>query len=260
MGTKANWFVCACVIVVGCQSANSGGQLDDVSGVRLILDAGPSTPVPPDGPASCTQGVCNYQTQDGCDAGAMCHPQLGADQHVSPTCHPAGTGSAGEPCAWLGCKAGYLCAADGRCRRMCCGGDWSVCGANESCTGAIELLAFGSSTPVPAGVGVCEPTDDCDVFDPSTCPLGQSCYIVDSRGGVGCLPSGTADAFQICSAAELCRSAMKCVAAGNGLGQCRRLCRAEPGGVPTCPAGEGMTCAHYVDDPPGVGECVAVGD
>jgi hypothetical protein len=259
MGTTLDWVFAALIAAssVACQSKNSA-QPTDGGDLRIIYDAGASSAIPPDGPSLCTDGSCNYQTQLGCDAGYMCHPQLGTDQNVTPTCQPAGSKGAGESCVWLGCQPGYLCAADARCHRMCCGGDWSACEADESCTGAIELLASGSSTPVPAGVGVCEPTDDCDVFDPSSCPVGQSCYIIDSRGGVGCRVSGSAEAYESCSSTQLCKGGLTCVSAGKATGQCRRLCRAVPGGgAPSCPAAEGMTCAHYVNDPPGVGECIA---
>ena len=242
-----------------CQSTNvpvQGTTSDGSAGEIIILDAGPLTPVAPDGAAFCNTG-CNYQTQVGCDVGLMCHPAMDSEQEVTATCQPAGTLAAGEACTWLGCQPGYICAADGRCRHMCCGGDWSVCEANESCTGAVELLTLGSSVAVSAGVGVCELTDDCDVFDESSCPTGQSCYIIDSRGGLGCLPTGSSDALELCSATELCKAGLTCVASQNGVGTCSRLCRAVAGGgAPECPPTEGMTCAHYASNPPGVGECV----
>lgn len=263
MGMKLNWVLpalCATGALTGCQSTQDpvrASDSDASTGSSILLDAGPSTPVPPDGAASCSGG-CNYQTQDGCAAGSMCHPQMDSEHKVTATCQPAGALAAGETCTWLGCQPGFICAADGRCRRLCCGGDWSACEANESCTGAVELLAPDSSDlVVSAGVGVCEPTDDCDVFDTSSCPPGQSCYIIDSRGGVSCLPSGSSDAYELCSAAEWCKAGLTCVAGHNGVGTCRRLCRAVAGGgTPECPPQEGMICAHYVTDPPGVGECV----
>ena len=248
------------VMLAACQSTSPPATTDD-GGIStgVILDAGASEPLSPDGGASCVVGVCNYQTQEGCAAGSMCHPQLDTDQ-VRPACVAAGTGSAGESCAWLGCKPGYVCSSDARCRHMCCGGDWSPCEPNESCTGALELLPSGSSTPVPAGVGVCEPNEDCDVFDATSCPSGQSCYIIDTRGGVNCLPSGAADAYEICSSTQLCQAGLICVASSNGVGQCRRLCRAVAGATPACPAAEGTVCAHYASDPPGVGECIFAED
>jgi hypothetical protein len=240
--------------LAACQSKNSPAGGDGSAGGLIIMDAGASTPVAPDGAASCSD-ACNYQTQEGCDAGSMCHPAVDSEQEVTATCQPAGTLAAGEPCSWLECQPGYICAADGRCRHLCCGGDWSVCQADESCTGAVELLAPAGFV-VSAGVGVCEPTDDCDVFDETSCPGGQSCYIIDSRGGLGCLPTGSSDAYELCSTVELCKAGLTCVASHNGVGTCRRLCRAVVGGTPECPPTEGMTCSHYAHDPPGVGECV----
>lgn len=262
MGMRADW-ICSALIaahIVGCQSTRNGAPIGSDGGDArqvIILDAGPPVAVAPDGATQCTPGVCNYQTQAGCETGSMCHPRIESDQQVAPTCEPAGGQGAGETCSWLSCRPGYICAADGHCRHMCCGGDWSVCEANESCTGAIELLASGSVVPVPANVGLCEPTDDCDVFDPSSCPVGQSCFIVDSRGAVACLPSGSADAYETCSPAQPCKAGLTCVGRGNDNGQCLRLCRAVVGGgEPSCPANEGTVCAHFAKDPPGVGECV----
>lgn len=259
---KLGWVVSALLVagaLVACQSTNvptQGTARDGGStGGLIILDAGATNPLAPDGAASCNAG-CNYQTQQGCDAGSMCHPAIDSEQEVVATCQPAGTLAAGDPCTWLECQPGYICSADGRCRHMCCGGDWSVCEANESCTGAIELLMPGSSVVVSAGVGVCEPTDACDVFDETSCPAGQSCYIIDSRGGLSCLPIGSSDAYELCSADELCKAGLTCVASHNGVGTCRRLCRAVVGGTPECPPAEGMICTHYAYDPPGVGECV----
>lgn len=253
------WMACiGGVVLCACRtSSQDAGRNTGDSGLGqvVIRDAGGGAPVAPSGAEHCPVG-CNYQTQQGCDAGAMCHPELTAEQTIAPSCLPAGTRAVGESCSWQQCQPGLICASDGYCRHMCCGADWSVCQANESCTGAIELLPSGSKVPLSAGVGVCEPTDECDVFDSSTCPVGQSCSIVDSRGGVRCLPSGTAEAYDSCSANSLCKPGLICIAGKNGLGQCRRLCRAEPAGVPACPEQEGMVCAHYPGDPEGVGECV----
>jgi hypothetical protein len=237
---------------IACHSTNTPTQSDQTNHQH---DAGMTKPTAPDGGAACSAGVCNYQTQAGCSAGLMCHPQLDADQRVIPTCLAAGTAAAGDSCTWLGCEPGYICMGDGHCRHMCCGGDWSVCASDESCTGAIELLPDGSSVPVAAGVGVCAPTDDCDVFDANTCPSGRSCSIVDSRGGVNCLPTGTAKAYEICSPTELCQPGLICVRSSNGIGQCRRLCRSS-GGSPSCPESEGTVCKRFSNDPVGVGECV----
>jgi hypothetical protein len=236
-------------------STDTGGDAGPVN-TFVYLDAGPATPVSPDGRLICPIGACNYQTQVGCDAGQMCHPQLVAPNAVSAECQPAGTKAAGESCIWLECQAGLFCAPDGYCRHLCCGGDWSVCASKESCTESIRLQAADAGSSVSASVSVCEPVDSCDVLDPNSCPTNKSCYIVDSRAGVKCLPTGTALFAQGCSSTNLCAAGFTCVSSANGQsGNCRRLCRAVTGGgVPACPASEGY-CSHFVRDPAGVGEC-----
>ena len=246
------------LIASGCSTSNSApnpttdGSADSTI---VFLDAGPSTPTSPDGGPSCPAG-CNYQTQQGCASGQMCHPQLSGDT-VSPLCQTAGTKTLGESCAWLECQAGLFCASDLHCRHMCCGGDWSVCADNESCTGAIQLQAAGASSPVPANVSVCEPIDNCDVLNPNSCPAGKSCYVVDSRAGVRCLPTGVVQFGGACTSAKLCEPGLTCVQSVDGRSSnCRRLCRAVVGGgEPGCPIAEGGYCSHFVRDPPEVGEC-----
>ena len=221
MAKTTDWFLSVLVTMgaaVACHSSNNATSSSNDASLKsdggdyntvVNLDAGPSTAVSPDGSSSC-EGSCNYQTQAGCDSGFMCSPQMNVNQTVTASCQTAGTIAAGETCTWAQCQPGYLCAADGHCRHMCCGDDWSVCAANESCTGAVALLPVGGSTPVPAGVGLCEPTDDCDVLDSESCPSGQSCYIIDSRGGVKCLSTGSRDVNESCSATELCKAGLSC--------------------------------------------------
>ena len=244
--------VCAC----SSKSAHNPTPADASDGYALVfLDAGPTTPVSPAGASSCPVG-CNYQTQAGCSSGEMCHPQLNGDT-VSPGCVSAGTLGTGQGCTWQQCLPGFFCASDQRCHHLCCAGDWSVCGPSESCTGTLSLQASDAGSPTPAGVGVCEPVDDCDVFDPDSCPMGKSCYIVDSRAGTRCLRTGTVQFNGVCNATKLCAPGLTCTQNANGTsGTCRRLCRAvEGGGEPSCPESEGRYCAHFVRDPAGVGEC-----
>jgi len=232
------------------------GAGDGAVNTYVFLDAGPDTPVSPDGGSSC--GVdCNYQTQQGCDAGLMCHPVLNADvTAVSPQCLNAGSKTAGESCTWLGCQPGYICAIDGHCHHMCCGGDWSVCAANESCTAALSINDADAGKTVSAVVSVCELVSSCNVLDPSSCGPGKSCYIVDSRAGVQCLKTGTVPFGQACTSTQLCAAGFTCIQGKNNSGSnCRRLCRAVVGGGnPGCPLAEGV-CAHFVRDPQGAGEC-----
>jgi hypothetical protein len=234
-------------LVTGCNASNAVNTL-------VFLDAGPSEPVAPDGGAYCV-GQCNYQTQQGCDAGQMCYPALSTDGTVSPQCIASGTLDAGESCSGLQCKAGYVCA-DGYCRHMCCGRDWSVCAPNESCTGQLQLQPPDAGGVIAAGASLCLPADSCDVLDPNSCGAGQSCYIVDSRGDVLCLTTGTAAYGEACTTVAECGALLTCVKGSNGKATCRRLCRAVAGGgTPGCPAAENTYCSHFAQDPAGVGEC-----
>ncbi len=250
-------LVVSSMVEFGCSNGSpSPTETASDAGFTLVFfDAGTSVAASPDGTSSCPIATCNYQTQEGCASGQMCHPTLNADS-VSPACVSAGTRAAGESCAWQQCAAGLFCAGDGHCRHLCCGGDWSVCQINESCTEAIQLQAVDSPSPVPAGVSVCEPTDDCDVLSPASCPAGKNCYIVDSRAGTKCLAAGNVPFNGACSASNLCAAGLTCVQNSQGTGSaCRRLCRAVTGGEPSCPQAEGGYCAHFVRDPSGVGEC-----
>ncbi len=246
------------LLTMGCSKnseptgANSDGSVDNTI---VFLDAGDSVPVSPDGGVACGDN-CNYQTQQGCPANQMCHPSLNADQtQVSAQCLTEGTKAAGESCNWMECKPGLFCAADKQCRHLCCSGDWSVCASNETCTEAIVLQGPDAGMPLSARVNVCQLEDPCDVLNPNSCPAGKSCYIVNSRGNVRCLPTGSASLNESCTSTKLCKSGFTCVQSASGVGTCRRLCRAVVGGAdPYCPTSEGY-CSHFVRDPPEVGEC-----
>lgn len=250
--------IVATLPALGCNSSTtaSGNNADgSVVNTIVFLDAGTGTAVSPDGATACPSGGCNYQTQLGCSAGQMCHPELSGSS-VAPQCVSAGPKAAGESCNWQECQPGLFCAGDGHCRHLCCGGDWSVCANNETCTEAILLQgAPDAGIALSANVNVCQLEDACDVLNPNSCPVGKSCYIVDSRGGVRCLNTGSASLNEGCSSTDLCKSGFTCVQSGAGAGTCRRLCRAVAGGAdPFCPASEGY-CSHFVRDPPEVGEC-----
>jgi hypothetical protein len=245
------------LLVIGCNSNNSTTSSSADSSVNntiVFLDAGSSTPISPNGGPLCPSPGCNYQTQQGCGAGQMCHPELSGSS-VAPQCVTAGTKALGESCVWQECQAGLFCAGDGHCRHLCCADDWSVCASNESCTQGIQLRAVDAGLAQSAFVNVCQPVDRCDALNPNSCSAGESCYIIDSRGGVRCLPTGNGTLNGSCTATSLCKSGFTCVQSATGTGTCRRLCRAVAGGAdPYCPAAEGY-CSHFVRDPPEVGEC-----
>jgi hypothetical protein len=227
--------------------AGTGGG----AGVPFVLDGGGIPAVPPDGGALCAMGACNYQTQQGCAAQQSCLPALESGS-VAPKCQAAGPRARGEACTgWNDCAEGLFCA-EGVCRKMCCGGDWSACPSGESCIRQLLVRNPANMALLPAGVDLCFPVGGCDVLDPSSCgeTSNQSCQIVDPAGNVACAPSGSAAIGQPCNADRACVAGASCVGK-----TCRRLCAAVAGSTePRCPSGEGA-CVHFVRDPPGVGEC-----
>ncbi len=241
---------------------------DGGGGGPTVLDGGGKIPDPPDGEAACQPGPCNYQKQD-CPSGQACVPTTTppASGDWPPACQVAGTKTAGQECAgWNDCETGLFCAGvgvwpdggvkPGTCQKLCCGGDWSACGAGESCYRQLFLLRPGAapgSDPVYAGADLCGAVGGCDLFDADSCPdPSKSCQLVDPRGSVACLPEGTAGLGEPCSTITRCKSGSVCKGA-----RCRRLCRAVEGGSPMCPPDEGV-CVHFATNPEGVGECTQV--
>lgn len=251
-----------CLITTPFAAASTCGTADTVIEVppmdagcpQVVADGGGGVPDPPDGALACASGACNYQSQDGCSAGQACRPWInrdgGADE-VRPTCRPVGPVAGGEPCEpWKDdCAAGYFCHG-GACRKLCCGGDWSACDEGESCLRQLSVQLM-SGTVIDAGVSLCYPVNNCDVFDDSSCAdePGRVCRIVDPTGNVACAPDNNRDIGDPCDAASQCGFGAHCVG-----GRCVRLCRAEECGEPACPADEGI-CVHLDRDPDGVGEC-----
>ena len=210
---------------------------------------------PPEGAKACAAGVCNYQTQAGCALDLACRPQFpAAASSVIPGCEPAGAAQSGEACeSSADCARGFLCLpGEGVCRKLCCGGDWSACPSNESC---IRQFLVALEDHTEHAVDLCYPVNTCDVFDPTSCD-GEStaaspreCKIVDPKGSVACAPASPQQLGQPCVPPGLCAQGLTCLG-----GTCRRLCRAEQCGEPSCPTEEGP-CVHFDRDPPGVGEC-----
>jgi hypothetical protein len=243
---------------LGCGSEKVDGPSDPADGGTKprdpILDGGGEIPPAPNGPSLCPAGVCNYQTGTGCaaDGGASSCVPLPADGGVTPACERAGQVAVGGPCAqWTDCVAGSICAA-GRCRKLCCGRDWTGCGTpTEHCLRPLSVQLPGNRI-VPSGAFLCYPVNQCDALVPTSCaPIeaNTTCQIADPTGATACLPEGTGGVAAACPM-NPCRGGFTCVD-----GVCRRLCRAVAGGgEPSCPETEGV-CVHFNRDPPGVGEC-----
>jgi hypothetical protein len=250
--------VCFAAPLLGCEGATSppdptgsggsGGQSDPV------LDGGGTIPPPPDGAAACPAGVCNYQTGTGCptDAGAVSCVPLPMGTSVAPACEKAGQTANGAACSqWTDCVSGSICAGN-RCRKLCCGRDWTGCGtSSEHCLRPLSIQ-LANNTVVATDAYLCYPVNQCDALQPASCAsieANTTCQIADPTGATACLPEGTGGVASPCP----CKGGFACVEGG-----CRRLCRAAAGGgEPSCPAEEGR-CVHFNRDPGGVGECTPI--
>jgi hypothetical protein len=216
----------------------------------IVFDSTLPIESPPDGPARCAAGDCNYQTQAGCSDDQACRPQFNTtDAEVHPGCEPVGVGESGDACAAPSdCGRGLYCAL-GLCRKLCCGADWTACDAGESCIRSLEVRAGGRV--LSAEAGLCFPVGTCDPLDPLSCAddSDRQCKIVDPTGAVACSPHSTAGLGDACAPPDVCGQGLSCV--GN---VCTKLCAAEACAEPSCSDAEG-SCVHYARDPAGVGEC-----
>lgn len=242
---------------VGCGSADHASEGESHPSCDEVYDGGEGIEAPPDGAALCPGAACNYQTNQGCGSDEACLPAYTEGTlEVFPACVAASEGTAGDSCVdWAvpsDCAPGFFCA-DGTCRRLCCGGDWSACDPGTSCFRPLFIrLPDGDGTQdISAEVGLCFPTGTCSVLDPESCAdePGRTCKIVDPTGAEACVRSGQGKAGEPCTSAEFCGVGLSCVA-----DVCRRLCRAEVCGEPGCSAEEGV-CVHMDRNPDGVGEC-----
>jgi hypothetical protein len=255
---------------VACGSADSA----TTSGDRCFIYFGGGTPPdPPDGASLCPAGTCNYQSQQGCPANQTCFPHYDARSNsVVATCGAVGTQKSGQPCGGEGqfCARGLICV-DGACAKACCGGDYSACGAGESCIRQAVAFQTPSDAGVPGkviaydeGLGTCAPVGNCDLLNSTSCAGDTKrpvCRIVDPTGAVACSPEGDRDVGDDCDADHQCHAGQHC--AGNSdestpsavSTKCVKLCRfGDCTGKPACGASEGF-CVHFQRDPAGVGEC-----
>jgi hypothetical protein len=105
---------------------------------------------------------------------------------------------------------------------------------------------------IPSGAYMCFPTG-CDLFTSDDCPNNTDCKIIDPTGRTACLPPSPERLGERCTPPSVCGRGLNCVGL-PGEERCRKLCRAEECGEPSCDADEG-TCVHFNRDPEGVGEC-----
>jgi hypothetical protein len=221
----------------------------------VVQDGGGEPAESPEGESLCPEGICNYQTGEGCTAEAPgCIVQLDAMLQPVPACTATvGTGESGDACtAQDECAPGYLCA-EGQCRKLCCGGDWSACPSEgEHCFKRLSVKGADGAV-VDTGAMLCYPVGTCDLLDPVDSCLadGEACQIVDASGASACLPPGAGEQGDPCP----CKGGYLCADLGDEQ-VCRKLCKAvEGGGDPYCADGE--ACIHYNSKHPAdVGECV----
>src|SRR5438046_3189775 len=87
------FFACGCDTS---GSDTSGGPDGGLGGKpKVVLDGGGDAATPPDGASACPNGICNYQTNEGCTAGQGCVPLLNGTS-VGPACNTVGTKQNGE--------------------------------------------------------------------------------------------------------------------------------------------------------------------
>jgi len=222
-------------------------------GVLVVLDGGDELPDPPNGAQACGGGACNYQTQSPCASSQSCSPQL-SNGSVVPACQAAGSQPEGASCAaWSDCAAGLFCA-EGACRKLCCGGDWSACPSGQSCFRSLFVRDPATDAAVSSAADVCAPVDNCNILDPNACNErpGLACQVIDPLGHVACAREGQHQLGDSCSRDAPCARGLLC----RG-GECIRLCRAVPGDGAPCTAGR-EACIHFNRDPAGVGECTPI--
>lgn len=254
---RALFSACVVVAAVGCGTADAPNtDRPKKTCGKIVTDGGGGIVMPDDGSEAteCQTNLCNYQSQEGCADDETCVPAVVNDA-IAPACAKAGSNTLGAACSSLTpCERGEACA-NGYCRQLCCGGDWTVCGEGESC---FRTLAYQiGNTVTSTGAWVCYPVGECSVLDPKppACHATEDCKLVDSRGSEACIPRSAGELGESCSrtSGRLCGAGLTCVGQ-PGSETCRRLCRAEECGEPACQEGEGA-CVHFDRDPPGVGEC-----
>lgn len=238
-------------LALACGTADSTTTVSTPPGCPKLVDD-ETVPIedPPDGAAACAMGDCNYQTQDGCPDTQACRPQFNATvADVHPGCEALGQAATGEACKLpTDCARGLWCA-EGVCRKLCCGADWTACDEGESCIRSLDVKAGGQV--IPADAGLCFPVGTCDLFDPNGCAGDptRECKIVDPTGAVACAPRSKAGLGDACAPPTVCQQGLNCVG-----GFCTKLCKFAECGDPACAADEG-SCVHFPRDPAGVGEC-----
>ena len=105
--------------------------------------------------------------------------------------------------------------------------------------GAGDAAADGGPVSMP-----CTPTGDCDPFDPSACPDGQSCR-PSTVSGTSCqaIIASPVSEGETCATAQDCAPGLLCLNFGDGF-TCERLC--PDGSIGFC--SDGQACTGTIGD------------
>lgn len=208
------------------------------------------------GGASCGTGFgtrCNLISGAGCTTGQGCYLVNGVTGQTAQ-CRPAGSAGWDEPCqSATDCREGFLCVDPGRCVKLCCGDDDSLC--NDESRGGRAGAHCMSTLTDGRGLKLCVSDSGCDPFatsnnrcptdSPRCNPLGDTTACI--RFATGCTPGG--DGAPCCESG-CCQPGLLCVGAqptamcsrampGNA---CRRACNLRAA-MPDagCPSGQRCT-------------------
>lgn len=136
--------------------------------------------------------------------------------------------STGQECApGFDCVEGTNGTSGSVCRRYCCAGS---CDDQVAQSGGPTFCDVQALVDTNITVPVCMPLKSCTLLDFTTCESTETCAVVDN-GYAGCVPVGSAQAFDSCEDTH-CASGLTCIGA-PGNRKCYTLCKV---GDDTCDA------------------------
>jgi hypothetical protein len=277
-------IVFAGALLAACSSTNTPPPSEDAgptdTGVAdlgvtdvPVTDRGmvtPDTGTPDAGGSRCGQfPMCNVVTNAGCGAGQGCYAVGGGDAGLSAQCAMSGRAGWDEPCMTAdGCREGFAClGSPGRCTRLCCGTENSIC-RDETHGGRPGAICAGVVTGTD--IKFCVDPQSCDPYATSNnrCPAEMPrCDVIGADGTTSCRavrasPAPGTDGARCCMSIE-CAPGFLCIGMASGgmcnpaspSYNCRRVCNptVRDGGV-ACPSGQ--MCNMLNGQPETYGVCV----